>query len=129
MNNSILIGRIATDLELRGTDNKVVNFNLAVERYGRKDEVDFIPVTVFGKSAENLVQYQSKGSMIAIQGYIRQENYTTEDGNKRNAFKVIANRVQFLGAKANKSEEYTEYRAIVEDKAIDTVIDDEDIPF
>lgn len=127
MNNSILIGRIATDLELRGTDNKVVNFNLAVERYGKKDEVDFIPVTVFGKSAENLVQYQSKGSMIAIQGYIRQESYTTEDGNKRNAFKVIANRVQFLGAKAK--EENKEVSPSFNEDANFQAIDDEDIPF
>ena len=128
MNNSILIGRIANDLELRGTeDNRVINFNLAVERYGKKDEADFIPVTVFGKSAENLVKYQAKGSMIAIQGYIRQENYTDKDGNKRNAFKVIANRVQFLGAKAK--EENKEISMTFNESNNLQAIDDEDIPF
>ena len=50
MNNVVLIGRIATELELKGADNKVVNFNLAVPRQ-KKDEVDFIPVAVFGKQA------------------------------------------------------------------------------
>ena len=127
MNNSVLIGRIANDLELRGTeDNRVINFNLAVERYGKKDEADFIPVTVFGKSAENLVKYQAKGSMIAIQGYIRQENYTDKDGNKRNAFKVIANRVQFIGAKAK--EENKEISMTFNEDNLQA-IDDEDIPF
>ena len=128
MNNSILIGRIANDLELRGTeDNRVINFNLAVERYGKKDEADFIPVTVFGKSAENLVKYQAKGSMIAIQGYIRQENYTDKDGNKRNAFKVIANRVQFIGARAK--EENKEISMTFNESNNLQAIDDEDIPF
>lgn len=127
MNTVMLIGRIATDLELRGTENnRVVNFNLAVERYGKKDEADFIPVTVFGKSAENLVKYQSKGSLISILGYIRQETYTTEAGEKRNSFKVIANRVQFLGTK--QKEEMTETKAIAESKGFEAINDD-DIPF
>lgn len=136
MNNSLLIGRIANDLELRGTtENKVVNFNLAVERYGKKDEVDFIPCTVFGKSAENLVQYQAKGSLIAIQGYIRQENYQTEAGEKRNSFKVIASRVQYLGTKGTKQDETVTFSKDNEftPSGLDSqgfqAIEDDDIPF
>lgn len=127
MNISTLIGRIATDLELRDAGaNKVVNFNLAVDRYGKKDETDFIPVTVFGKSAENLVQYQGKGSLIAVNGYIRQDNYTTEDGTKRNIIKVVANRVQFLGTKGKETDE-TPSTFTPENNF--QVLDDDDIPF
>lgn len=132
MNNSILIGRIANDLELRGTEaNRVVNFNLAVERVGKKDEADFIPCTVFGKSAENLVQYQAKGSLIAISGYIRQDNYTTEAGEKRNSFKVIASRVQYLGQKskeANETPTFTPSNDFSQSQGFEA-IEDDDIPF
>lgn len=126
MNNAVLIGRIATDLELRGTENnRVVNFNLAVSRQGKKDETDFIPVTVFGKSAENLVQYQAKGSMIAVSGYIRQDNYKDKEGNNRNSFKVIASRVQFLSSKPTPEVSVASFS---EDDDFQ-IINDDDIPF
>ena len=126
MNNVVLIGRIATELELKGADNKVVNFNLAVPRQ-KKDEVDFIPVAVFGKQAESLCMYQGKGSQIAINGVLRQDSYTTEAVDKKNTFKVIANRVQFLGSKAKETN--TEVvNNFTEDNNFQP-IDDEDIPF
>ena len=131
LNNVVLIGRIANGLELQGNENKVVNFNLAVQKQGKADGADFIPVAVFGKTAENLVAYQGKGSQIAVQGYINQDTYTLEDGSKRNSIKVIANRVQFLGSKATAST-VSETDVIVNHLGMPASfqeIDDEDIPF
>lgn len=134
LNNVVLIGRICNELELKGNENKVVNFNLAVNGY--KDKTDFIPVAVFGNQAESLVKYQGRGSQIAISGHISQDTYTLEDGSRRNSIKVIANRVQFLGSKANTSTvseadiigNHLGFPASVGEASFQ-VIEDDDIPF
>ena len=79
-NKVTLVGRISTDLELRytGSNKAYCRFNLAVNRMN--EGTDFIPVTVWGKPAENLVQYQNKGSLILIDGSISMSNYTDKDG-------------------------------------------------
>lgn len=108
MNKTILIGRISTDLELRevGNEKSVCDFNLATKRYN--GEADFIPVEVWGKQAENLVQYQTKGSLIAVEGNIRVDSYEDSEGNKRRSFKVVASNVQFLGNKQESKETIVE---------------------
>lgn len=99
INKIILIGRISTDLELKMTSSNksVINFNLAVNRIN--DETDFIPVQLWGIQATNLVQYQHKGSLIAIEGRIRVDNYQDNEGNNRNKTYILANNVQFLEKK------------------------------
>lgn len=110
MNTTTLIGRIANELELKylpSGQHCTVEFNLAVNRPKQKDkeqEADFIRVVVWNKQAENLVKYQSKGSQIAVNGRIRVENYTDQQGNKRITTKVVASEVQFLDSKKNSQE-------------------------
>lgn len=98
MNNVTLIGRIANDLELKQTTGgkSVCQFNLAVNGYN--DRTDFIPVQVWGKQADNLVKYQSKGSRIGIVGRISVDNYE-QDGQKKTFTKVVAHEVEFLESK------------------------------
>ena len=110
MNHVVLIGRLTRDPELRyiaGTGTPVANFAIAVDReFSGKDgkkETDFIDIQVWGKSAENCANYIGKGSLVAIQGSIRIDSYQNQAGETRRAFRVNANRVQFLDTK-NKSE-------------------------
>jgi len=108
MNNWNGIGRICNDLEIRYTKNNkaFMNLNIAINRYAKeKQETDFINVRVWDKSAENIHEYLSKGSMIGIEGSIRTESYETSDGHKRNYTYVLANRVIFLDSKKEASEE------------------------
>lgn len=105
MNKVILIGRLTADPELRytpsGTSNCTVN--LAVDRLPNKDgEVvaDFIRCVVWGKSADNLARYMSKGRQIAIEGRLQVRSYD-KDGSKRWVAEVIAERVQYLGSKSD----------------------------
>nr|DAW91234.1 MAG TPA: Single strand binding protein [Bacteriophage sp.] len=113
-NKVTLVGRISTDLELRYTgSNKVYcRFNLAVNKNYKNEygeyETDFIPVTVWGKPAENLVQYQNKGSLILVDGSISMNNYTDKDGNNRTSFEVMTSNVQFLNSKRTNDETTTE---------------------
>lgn len=107
-NKVTLVGRISTDLELRytGSNKAYCRFNLAVNRMN--EGTDFIPVTVWGKPAENLVQYQSKGSLILVDGSISMNNYTDKDGNNRTSFEVMTSNVQFLNSKRMNDETTTE---------------------
>lgn len=113
-NKVTLVGRISTDLELRYTSsNKAYcRFNLAVNKNYKNEygeyETDFIPVTVWGKPAENLVQYQNKGSLILVDGSISMSNYTDKDGNNRTSFEVMTSNVQFLGSKKMSDESSVE---------------------
>lgn len=103
-NKVTLVGRISTDLELRytGSNKAYCRFNLAVNRMN--EGTDFIPVTVWGKPAENVVSYQNKGSLILVDGSISMNNYTDKDGNNRTSFEVMTSNVQFLGSKKTNDE-------------------------
>lgn len=110
-NKVTLVGRISTDLELKYTSsNKAYcRFNLAVNRMN--EGTDFIPVTVWGKPAENVVSYQNKGSLILVDGSISMNNYTDKNGNNRTSFEVMTSNVQFLSNKKtnnNTNAEQTE---------------------
>lgn len=90
MNCVILSGRLTRDPELRTTTSlkHVCQFSLAVNR-GYGEETDFIECVCFNKVAENLVKYQSKGSMIEVNGHIQVNKYTDKDG--KNQSKTIVN--------------------------------------
>lgn len=107
-NKVTLVGRISTDLELRytGSNKAYCRFNLAVNRMN--EGTDFIPITVWGKPAENLVQYQNKGSLILVDGSISMNNYTDKDGNNRTSFEVMTSNVQFLSSKKTNDETIVE---------------------
>lgn len=107
MNNITLTGRITKDLELKqiGQTYKC-DFTLAVDRRFAKEgqqKTDFINVTCFGKTAENLVNYQSKGSKIGVNGTLNIDQYKDNEGNNKTFTKVIANEIEFLESKNNSS--------------------------
>ena len=110
MNKVVLIGRLTKDPELRytpGTGTAVSTVTLAVDRYNTKTqqkEADFIPVVVYGKKAENLANYLSKGSPAAISGRIQTRSYDAKDGTKRYVTEVVADDVQFLDRNKNKND-------------------------
>ena len=106
MNKVVLIGRLTRDPELRytsGNNAAVCNFTIAVDRgftgQSGEREADFIPIVVWNKQAENVKNYLSKGSQVAVEGRIQVRNYDDQNGQKRYVTEVIANNVEFLGSK------------------------------
>ena len=97
MNNVTLIGNLATDVELKELDaeRKVANFLLAVDRHSKEGGADFVRVNAWNRQAELCAQYLVKGRRIAVDGYLRSRSWE-EDGKRRTAVEVVANRVQFL---------------------------------
>ncbi len=102
LNRIILIGRLTKQPELRVTPGglSVASFTLAVDRRptqsGQK-ETDFIDVVVFGKLAEITCKYLDKGRQVAVEGRLQTRVYDTKDGQRRKAWEVIGDNVEFLG--------------------------------
>ncbi|MDD3261809.1 MAG: single-stranded DNA-binding protein [Oscillospiraceae bacterium] len=105
LNVVVLMGRLVADPELRHTPNDiaVTSIRIAVDRSfsraGAEKQTDFIDVTAWRQTAEFICRYFTKGSMIAIQGSLRVDNYTDRDGNKRTRYEVVADNAQFCGSK------------------------------
>lgn len=134
MNKCILTGYITKDLELRHTtgEKSVCNFTIAVNERATED-VDFIDCESWGKTAENLVNYQSKGSLIAVIGRLKKRGYTDKDGNKRYKSYVVAEEIEFLGKKSPDKSGQNEQKPDAVDPFADfgtsISIDEEDMPF
>jgi len=98
LNSAALVGRLTRDPETKTIESgKIVSsFTLAVQR--DKETADFIPCEAWGKTAESVRDYVTKGSMIAVEGRIRVDSYKVE-GNNRTFTKVVADRVHFIELK------------------------------
>jgi single-strand DNA-binding protein len=143
MNKAVLIGRLTKDPELKfaqGTGTAICTFIIAVNRRFKKEgqpEADFIPVIVFGKTAEATANYMVKGSQIGISGTIQTSNYMNKDNVKVYKTEIIADEVEFLDSKgktnnSNQGGYNAESNAGTNDFGSTsdiTPIDDGDIPF
>lgn len=121
MNNVTLIGRLTKDPEARHTTDMVIaKFTVAVDRFGKEKQADFIPVTVFGKQAENCEKYLVKGRKVAIQGRIQTGSYENKEGKRVYTTDVVANTVEFVewGDKGKETDDIPEGFAQVPDSEI-----------
>jgi single-strand DNA-binding protein len=102
VNVVLLIGNLATDIEVRdvGPEKKVASFLLAVDRPGKDAGADFVHVATWNRQAEVCDEYLSKGSKIAVDGRLRSRSWEDEDGKRRSAIEVVANRVEFLDSRS-----------------------------
>lgn len=101
MNKVVLIGRLTKDPEMRfaaGSGTAVTRFTIAVNRPFKKDETDFINCVAFGKTAETIANYLTKGRQIAISGSIRTGSYDAQDGTKRYTTDVAVDSFEFIGS-------------------------------
>ena len=94
MNRTILTGRCVANMELVGRERNVGKVSIAVNGFNKED-TNFIPITCFGKTAENGSKYIYKGMLIAVEGRISQNSYE-KDGTKYNSIEVIADRIEYL---------------------------------
>ena len=112
LNKVFLIGNLTRDPELRYTPNgtAVANLGIAVNRRFKdssgelKEEVCFLTVTVWDKQAEACCQYLHKGRPVFVEGVLQSRFWETNDGQKRSAIDVRAERVQFLGNYSSSKE-------------------------
>lgn len=108
LNKAILMGRLTRDPELRHTQSNmaVCSFSLAIDR-GRKSangdrETDFIDCVAWGKQAEFVTQWFTKGSMAIVVGRIQSRSWEDKNGNKRVSIEVNADEVSFGETKKSR---------------------------
>jgi single-strand DNA-binding protein len=108
INTIVIIGNLTKNLELKYTTTgmPVGDFCIAVNRSVKKDgewsqEADFFDCKTLGKTAESLQQYMTKGKKVGIEGYLRQERWTANDGTKRSRVIIYANNIVLLSPKDN----------------------------
>lgn len=107
LNKVLLIGNLGKDPELRYTQDglAILSFPLATgevftEKSGEKVErTTWHNITVWGKIAETLANYLSKGKQVFIEGKIRNSSYDDKDGIKRYKTEVVASNVVMLGSR------------------------------
>jgi single-strand DNA-binding protein len=109
-NKVILLGNLTRDPQLRylPSNMAVCDFGLAVNRRWRdkdgnqKEEVCFVDISAFGRQAETLNQYMAKGRSLLLEGHLRLDTWTGQDGQKRSKLSVVAENFQFVGGRGDQ---------------------------
>lgn len=133
----VISGRLARDVEVKNTPSGMVVANVSVAvgsqwfdkaTQQKKEDVAFIDVTLFGKSAEFAGQYVSKGREVIVRGRLKQESWNDKTtGQKRSKLVVIADEFKPVGG---KREAGTEPAAQSDSSGGDAGGgDDQDVPF
>ena len=148
MNKVILIGRLTQEPEMRTTSNgtATTSFNIAVQRnftnQNGEREADFFRVVAWRKQAENIARYCHKGTQVAVEGRLQNNNYEAQDGTRRYSIDVIADNVSFLGSRGDANQTSSNQHnvendvevnessdPIFEDFGDEVTLTDEDLPF
>lgn len=133
MNSVQLLGRLVRDPEVRYTDGgaTIASLTLAVDRRFKQEggeTADFISCKAFGKTAEFIEKYFSKGKKLALNGRIQTGSYTNKEGAKVYTTEVIVENVEFV---ESKGAEQNSGSTNVKDDGFMNVPDgiDEELPF
>ena len=132
LNKVFLMGNLTRDPELRVTPSgtTIVSFGIATSRTWsgqdgeKKEEVCYVDIKAFGRRAEVISEYFSKGNPIFIEGRLQFQQWETKDGQKRNALRVVAEDFQFLGGKTKRDE-----GSSFPEGAAPNDVNEEEIPF
>jgi len=103
-NKVILMGNLTRDPQLSYTPNQtaVVDFGLATNRRwtaqdgSQREETCFVDCRAFGRQAENMNKYLSKGRLVFIEGRLTLDTWTSQDGTKRSKHRVTVENCQFM---------------------------------
>jgi len=143
INNITIVGNLTRDPELRFTPSgtPVASFGLAVNKSTQNkntgewiNSADFFNIVAWFKLAENCAQSLIKGDRVLISGRLSQDNWEDKDGQKRSAYKIIANIIapslEFASCKIEKNPK-VESSITPSEKSVDEDLDftDDDIPF
>lgn len=106
-NRVILVGNLTRDIELRYTPSQmaVTDIGLAVNDRRKNqqgewiEETTFVDITLWGRTAEVASEYLKKGSNVLIEGRLKLDSWTGNDGQKKNKLRVVGEKMQMLGGK------------------------------
>ncbi len=144
-NKVILMGNLTRDPDVRTTPkgSQVAQFGLAVNRNYRNaegntvDETTFVDIEAFGKQAEVIGKYLSKGRPVFIEGRLKLDQWESKEGEKRSKLKVILEAFQFMGGRNEGGDGYEATESSAPSRRtssnssadVQDVPDDDDVPF
>ncbi len=107
INRATIVGNLTRDPEIRNlpTGGAVCTLRVAVNSRRKDqtgtwiDEPNYFNVTVFGNAAEAAGRFLAKGRQVAVDGRLRWREWQDQQGNKREAVEIVAQEVQFIGAR------------------------------
>lgn len=143
INNTVLVGRLTKDVELRYTQSNVAvaTFTLAVNRSFKNEngdrEADFINCVMWRQQAENLANWSKKGALIGITGRIQTRSYDNQQGQRVYVTEVVAEQFQLLESRNSQCQQNNQgQRAQAQQQTPDFSrnanpldISDDDLPF
>ncbi|QIW09254.1 single-stranded DNA-binding protein [Francisella sp. LA112445] len=100
VNKVILLGRLGNDPEVRTTQNGTMVATLSIatnDGMGENITTEWHRVVVFGKTAEIIQRYASKGSQLFVEGRLRTNKWQDKNGNMQYTTEIVANNFQFVG--------------------------------
>ena len=102
-NKVMLMGNLTRDVELKHTagNTAVTNLGLAVNRRYRvndesREETTFVDCEAWGRTAENISKFFSKGRPIFVEGRLKLDEWQDRDGNKRSKLRVVIENFEFV---------------------------------
>ena len=138
-NSVTMVGRLTRDPEMRFTakGQAICRFDIAVNRRYKdatgvwQDDVSYVPVVVWGESANRCGERLKKGMPVHVEGRLQSRQWETKEGQKRTSLEVIARRVQFLSRVSGETEGSGETAdtAAPAAAAASAETDEEEIPF
>lgn len=117
-NRVILMGNLTRDPQLRSTNNggTVADLSLAVNRTwkdknGKKqEEVTYVPITLWGRTAEVAAEYSRKGSQVLIEGRLKLDQWEDRNtGDKRQRLSVVGESYKMIGGKMPQGDRQQNY--------------------
>jgi len=127
MNNITVAGIIGKDCELKQLINgdTIANFSIA-DSMGKDKETIWWSCTLYGKRAESMSQYLTKGQAVTVSGSVTEREWTDKEGSKRKTMDLRVNDIALQGGRRESSEPQFERRT---PKPQQQTFDDDDIPF
>ncbi|MDE2931897.1 MAG: single-stranded DNA-binding protein [Chloroflexota bacterium] len=137
LNKVMLIGHLGRDPELRYTSSgtPVCDFSVAVSRrYNtrdgqQQDETEWFRVTAWNKLAEICANYLTKGQQVYIEGRVKLDRWTGQDGQERSTLAVTAFEMQMLGSRRDQGVSDDTMEAAGAPAEAEETIDPDDLPF
>jgi single-strand DNA-binding protein len=113
INRTVLVGRLTKDPELRALPSGLSVCDLRIACNGRQrdpeggygERPNYFDVSAFGAHAESVARYLHKGSAVAVDGRLEWREWETADQQRRQAVKIVAESIEFLGGRTSGQEE------------------------
>lgn len=130
MNSITLAGGLGRDAELKylSSGDPICNFSIA-DSQGKDKSTIWWNCTLFGKRAEALSQYLTKGQHVTVIGHVQEREYTDKNGNQRKAMDVRVNDIILQGGRKESQDDRRNHENNQQQSSGGGPVDQDDIPF